>query len=155
MIPDMYKYYQVALVSRMIDGCRHGDLKIWPRLEQAQSRELLLRAPWCFRDLPSMTKSHPTIRPTLRICNNLFAKGKLSSRDSPLVPVLGNPQFILGLRKGSFDLLIKQGLYQALHFLRAGCRPTVQELTDRNGPFQLDFWQVVQQSHFLHTRKVE
>lgn len=98
-----------------------------------------------------MTKTHPTLGPTLPTCYNLFSKGKLSSRDSPLVPILGNPQFILCLWKGSFDTLIKRGLYQASHLVRAGCWPTFQELTDRNGSYQLDFWRMVQLRHFLHT----
>lgn len=106
-VPDMYKYYQAVHLGRLLDWCQHGDLKIWPGLEQAQSRELLHRAPWCFRDLASNTKLHPTIGPTLHICYNL-SKGKLSTQDSPLVPILGNPQFILGIQKGPFEVLIKR-----------------------------------------------
>lgn len=98
---DLHKYYQVAHLGHLIDWCQHGDIKIWPNLEQAQSSALLHRAPWCYGGLPSNIKTLPLIGPTLRQCSGLFTKGKLSSSDSPLFPIFGNPHFIPGLRGGT------------------------------------------------------
>lgn len=111
VVPDLYKYYQSALLSHLIEWSQHGDLKIRPGLEQAQSSALLQWAPWCFSDLWSIFRKHLLIGPTLRVCFGLIAKGKLSSIDSPLFLILGNPQFESGLRKGTFGVLIDQGFF--------------------------------------------
>ena len=94
---------------------------------------------------------HPIIWPTLQVCQNLFSGGKISTCNSPLMPTLGNPQFIPGIQKGPFALLMERGLFQASHFLVSGNWPTMQELMQKNGPFQLDFWQAAQIRHFLGT----
>lgn len=33
-VPDLYKYYQAAQLSRIIDWCRYGDSKRWITIEQ-------------------------------------------------------------------------------------------------------------------------
>lgn len=74
-----------------------------------------------------------------------------SSIQSPLFPILGNPQFALGLRRGTFKTLVKQGVFQASHFMASGDWPTFQMPTSENSPFQLDFWRAAQSRNFLHT----
>lgn len=150
-VPDMYKYYQAALLSRLIDWSRHGDGKLWPGQEQAQSSALLQRAAWCYKDLPTITRAHPVIGPTLKIGFELFSKGKLSAIISPLFPILGNPQFEPGLRKGNFMALMEQGIFQASHFLTGEAWPTIFSLTTGSLPYCLDFWRAVQLRHFLNT----
>lgn len=95
-------------------------------------------------------KLHPLIGLTLWMGYGLFLKGKLSTIDSPLSPILGNPQFEPDLKKGSFGRLIEQGLFQFSHFVSAGSWPTVQEITGP-APYQLDFWRALQLRHFLDT----
>lgn len=150
-VPDMYKYYQAAFLSRLIDWSRHRDGKLWPGLEQAQSSALLQRAAWCYKDLPTITRAHPVIGPTLKIGFELFSKGKLLAIISPLFPILGNPQFEPGLRKGNFTALMEQGIFQASHFLTGEAWPTIFSLTTGSLPYCLDFWRAVQLRHFLNT----
>lgn len=85
------------------------------------------------------------------MCFGLFSKSKLSSIDSPLFPILGNPQFEPGLRKGSFGALIDQGFFQASHFVTLGSWPTLQFMTAGSTPYQQNFWRAVQLRHFLNT----
>lgn len=123
-VPDLYKYYQATLLGHLIDWCRHGVFKICPILEQAQSRVFLQKAPWCFSYLPTSIKAHPLVGPNLRLYYGLFSKGKLSTFESLLFSILGNPQFAPGLRQGAFNTLLDQSLYQVFHFVSSRSWPT-------------------------------
>lgn len=123
-ISDLYKYYQAAHLGRLIDWCRHGDTKIWPCLEQAQSSVLLNGAPWCFRGLPINVKTHPLIGPILRQCSWIFSEGKLSPLDSPLFPILVNPQFSPGRERRELRWINETGdlLGFSFYIIRNGLR---------------------------------
>lgn len=140
-LPDIRTYYYATHLSRLVDWCRHYKTKLWTQLEQAQSGVPLSRA-------PPQIKRHPLIGTTARISARLMSKASLSTQNSPLRPILGNPQFAPGLNDGIFRGLNGAGLYQASHFSSGGKWKSFSELTDPTGPFRLDF---LRSYHFLHT----
>lgn len=101
-MPDLQTYYRATHLSRLIDWCRHTNTKLWTRLEQAQSEIPLHRAPWCHASLPTGITRHPLIGNTLRVCSQLIHTSPHFSRNSPLRPILGNPQFQPGLQDRKF-----------------------------------------------------
>lgn len=101
-VPDVRKYYQAAHPCRVIDWCRHKDLKLLTHIAQQFNPVPLHRAPWCFTSLPASLTLHPTIGPTLRVGHMTCMKPELSSIHSPLFLVLENPGFPLGAEQGPF-----------------------------------------------------
>lgn len=98
--------------------------------------------------LPSV-KRQPLIGNTTKICAQLISQTSLSSWNSPLRPILGNPQFEPGRRDAVFRALGNSGLYQASHFSTMGRWKTITEFSDPGGLFRLDFLISLQLSHFL------
>lgn len=150
-IPDIQKYHQAAHFTRVIDWCRHSDQKLWTHLEQQFSTIPFHRAPWCFRALPSILKAHPIIGPTLMVCQTLCKNLAITTTKSPLYPVLGNPDFLSGLRGGPFHSLLDSGYFQVSHFLNSDSWPSIPDLMQLDGRFALDFWRTLQLHHFLWT----
>lgn len=140
-------------MARLVDWCRHASFKIWPKIEQSQCEVPLRRAVWCFGDLSSALKKHPTLGPTLRICSRICSTTLLSSVNSPLYPIVGNPRFPPGLQEGPFRKLSDSQCFQASHFIQiaTGTWPSLPELTSSNDRFCLDFWSAAQLRHFLNT----
>lgn len=101
-------------LGRVIDWCRHGNFKLWT---QQYSPFLLGRASWCYAALPLAPKTHPIIGMTLCICWSLCRNPAMSSGQSPLFPILGNPNFPPGLKDGAIHRLSFAGRFQASHFL--------------------------------------
>lgn len=102
-IHNVLKYYQATHLGRLCDWRRHYAVKLWAQIEQAQTDISLKCAPWCYKALPCALKSHPLLGPTVRISSHLFTQASLSSHDCPLRPILGNPQFRLGLPEQAFQ----------------------------------------------------
>lgn len=152
-VPDIRGYYQAVHLGRLIDWCIHQGTKLWTQLEQNQTTVPLNRAPWCYKTLPMETKRHPLIGNTTRVCFQLISQAHISSHNSPLYPILGNPSFTPGLQDVVFRSLGGTGLYQASHFSTGGRWHTITELSDPAGPFQHDFLRSRQLSHFLHSLK--
>lgn len=148
---DLRTYYRATHLSRLIDWCRHTHTKLWTRIEQAQSVIPLPRAPWCHTSLPIENSRHPLIGNTVRICSQLIHTSPHFSRNSPLRPILGNPQFEPGLRDRRFLKLKEEGLYQASHFSSMGRWKTISELTDLEGQFRLDSLRAMQLHHYLRS----
>ena len=97
----------------------------------------------------------PTISPADR-CHDQYLREAATQMgsppaNSPLRPVLGNPNFEPGLRDGRFRALRESGVCQVSHFSIAGRWRTPAELMDQGGGFQLDFMRANQLNHFLHT----
>lgn len=146
-VPDVHKYWQATHSGRFIDWCFHRDTKLRTQLEQARSKVPLSGTPWCYEALPHALKLHPLKWPTTRICLHLFVHTSLSSWDSPLIPVLGNPQF----HDATFKTLCDSGRYRTSHFLTDTAWPSISSLTCPLGPFGLDLWRALQLHHFLHS----
>lgn len=117
--------------------------------KQAQSVTPLHRAPWCYSALPMTIKRHPLIGTTTKVCSHLISQTSIPSRNFPLLPILGNPQFEPGLHNIIFRGLSDAGLFQASHFSALERWKTIAELTDTAGPFRLDFFRALQLCHFL------
>lgn len=73
----------------------------------------------------------------------------LSTRNSALRPIIGNPQFEPGMRDKPFRDLSKAGMHQVSHINNMGRWKTVAELSDCGGLYRLDFMRALQLSHFL------
>lgn len=149
--PDILAYYQAIHVGRIVDWCRHGRSKLWALIQQAQTCIPLSRALWCYDHLQPLLKRHPLMGTTLRIGSVAIKHHSLSSLDSPLFPILGNPQFSPGLCPHTFGKLRRSGITQASHFLMNGRWPSIKELMSEEGPFKLTLWSALQLRHFLDT----
>lgn len=99
-VPDIFKYYREVHLGRVVDWCRHTELKLWIGMEQQQSPVPLRRAPWCYAALPISLKTHSTIGPMLQIGARTCRDSKYFSKQSPLFPILGNPSFLPGTEAG-------------------------------------------------------
>lgn len=132
-----------------MDWCQHRETKLWTRLEHAQSAIPLGRAPWYYSALPADIKHHPLIGNTARICALLISQSSLFSQNSPLRPILGNPQFARGLHDAVFQGLSDVGLHQASHFSSGGYWRSITELFHPTDQFRLNFLRSLQLCHFL------
>lgn len=72
------------------------------QLEQSQTDVPMKGALWCLDKLASTLKANPLIGNTLCICSSTVFSASLSTRDSPLFPILGNPAFTPGLGTNHF-----------------------------------------------------
>lgn len=124
--------------------------KLWKQIEQAQSDITLKSALWCYDSLPPGLKSHPLLGTTLRHGSQVIMHSSLTSSNSPLFPILGHPNFTPGLHSVEFDILRGSGTDHAAKFVIAGSWPTLPELTEVTGKYQLPFWKAVQLHHLLH-----
>lgn len=147
-LPELATYYHKTHLGRLLDWYRRKDTKLWPQLEQAQCETPLHRAPWCYTALPLDLKRQPLIGNPIKICAQLITTFSLLTRDSPLRPILGNPQFEPGIRDKRFCDLDEAGLHQASHFSASGRWKTITELSDPMGQFRLDFMRALQLCHF-------
>lgn len=136
-------------LGRLIDWCSHQETKLWSQLEQSHTIIPLGGTPWCYQGIPTELKRHPLIGNTARICAQLISQTALSSQNSPLYPIIGNPLFTPGLGDGIFRKLGEAGLHLASHFSTGGHWRTHTELSDPNGLFRLDFIRTLQLRHFL------
>lgn len=150
-IPDIRAYHQAIHLGRLIDWRRHRETKLWTHLEQSHTLIPLGGTPWCYSSLPRELKQHPLIGNTARICAKLISKPHISSRNSPLVPIIGHPLFTPGLQDRVFRVLGESGIHSAIHFSTGGAWKTYTELSNPQGLFRLDFMRTLQLGHFLHS----
>lgn len=150
-LPNIRAYYQAVHLGRLIDWRRHLETKKWTQLEQSHTIIPLGGTPWCYQGLPVELKRHPLIGNTAQICAKLISKTAISSLNSPLYPVIGNPLFTPGMQDGVFRRLGEAGLQLASHFSSGGRWKTYTELADPNGEFHLDFMRTLQLRHFLNS----
>lgn len=106
-------------------------------------------AMWCYDQLPSTLTSHPIIGVTFRIGSTIIRTTSLSSSQSPLLPILGNPAFPPGLDHSQYKTLLSSGRDCAMYFLEGTHWPSIEALTSPTGQFQLPFWKAIRLHHFL------
>lgn len=120
-------------------------------MEQHQTQIPLHSAMWCYDSLPSELKAHPFIGNTIKQCLQATLQTSLTTTDSPLTPILGNPKFPPGIGPGPFQTLRDSNCVRAPQFVKHDRWPSIVELMDPTGPFTLTFWNAVQIHHFLQT----
>lgn len=150
-LPNIRAYYQAVHLGRLIDWRRHQETKLWSQMEQSHTTIPLGGTPWCYQGLPTELKRHPLIGNTARICANLISKTTISSPNSPLYPIIGNPLFTPGLQDGIFRKLGEAGIHSASHFSSGGHWKTYSELSNPTGGICLDFMRTLQLRHFLNS----
>lgn len=150
-LPDIRLYYLASHLGRILDWRRNGASKLWIQLEQSQSGIPLGGALWCFNDLPHGLQSHPLIGTTLRKRHQISFHTTLTSKNSPLFPILGKPKFEPGLSSAEFSSLRDSGRDYAAKFICGGKWPTISDLSNPAGVYHLPFWKGVQLHHFLHS----
>lgn len=121
------------------------------QLEQAQTVVPLKGTVWCSTDLPNTLKSHPLIGATIQLGSKAITSNLLSTAESPLFPILGNPAFPPGVGRSVFLSLSQADRDPASHFLEGDHWPSLPSLMDEHGRFQLSFWSAIQLHHFLHS----
>lgn len=75
----------------------------------------------------------------------------LTTKTSPLTPILGNPKFFPGLSSSQFQTLRRSNCVLASQFVQQNKWPSISELMDPVGPFKLLFWNAARIHHFLQT----
>lgn len=150
-LPDIRKYYQAVHLGRVVDWQRHKEIKLWAQIEQHQSTIPLQTAIWCWDSLPLDLKSHPLIGNTIKQCLQATLQASLTTKESPLTPILGNPKFPPGINSRQFQTLKDSNYVGASQSVRQDKWPSIPELMDPIGPFKLEFWSAVQIHHFLQT----
>ena len=104
-------------MARTVEWCINEKSKPWIRIEQKTTCIPLEGMAWIHEaDIPLEVKKHPTLGATLRVMKKLFRKTNLSKYPSPLIPVLGNPKFHLGLVDPRFDTIKRLGWSRIIHF---------------------------------------
>lgn len=121
------------------------------KTEQSQSGVPLGGALWCAGDLPSALKAHPLIGTTLRNSHQITLHTTLTSKTSPLFPILGKPKFEPGMEAAELTSLREAGRDCAIKFINGGKWPTLAELSNPTGIYRLTFWKALQLHHFLHS----
>lgn len=127
---DIQKYYQAIHLGRVIDCQRHSNFKLWAQMEQTQINIPLKSAIWCYDTLPQELKYHPLVGTTLQLSSQASLQAFFTSRDSLLLPILGNPQNPPGLQSSEFKNLRHLNYDHASKFIVAGRWPSIMELTN-------------------------
>lgn len=149
--PTGYQTILFSHLGRILDWRRNAQTKLWVQLEQSQTHIPLKGTLWCYNSLPSDLKSHPLIGTTLRHSSRTVFHSSLTTRNSPLFPILGHPSFSPGLHPSEYSTLRDSGCDHAAKFVSRGKWPSIVDLTEAAGPFQLPFWEAAQIHHFLHS----
>lgn len=119
--------------------------------KQHQTIIPLRSAIWCSDSLPAELKSHPFVGNTIRQCIQATLHTSLTTKTSPLTPILGNPKFFPGLSSSQFQTLRRSNCVLASQFVQQNKWPSISELMDPVGPFKLLFWNAARIHHFLQT----
>lgn len=124
---------------------------LWVQIEQSQTHILLKGTLWCYDDLPSGLKAHPLIGTTLRHSHLITSQKSLAFKTSPLFPILVHLNFEPGLHPAEYPTLRSSDCDHAAKFVINRKWPSILELTEATGNFQLPFWKAAQLHHFLHS----
>lgn len=150
-LPNVRTYYQAVCLGRIVDWRRHSTSKLWAQIEQAQTDIPLKSALWCYDSLPQQLKSHPLIGNMLLQSTQAVNSVSLTTKESPLMPIIGHPSFPQGLLITEYKNLRALNLESAAKFVVTGRWPSMIELTSDSGSFQIPFWSAAKIHHFLHT----
>lgn len=101
--------------------------------------------------MPPGLKSHPLIGTTLRHCHLVVNQASFTSRNSPLFPILSLPNFEPGLHPAEYPTLRSSDCEHAAKFVISGKWPSILELTEVTGTFQLPFWKAIAPLPSLHS----
>lgn len=107
--------------------------------------------PWITSPLPKELCVHPTLGSILQVSQEIFQSSPVSPVPSPLIPILGNPEFIPGLHMGNFIALSTQGYNHLSDFLTSEGTLMSSDLAHLADP-SLDFWGELQLCFFLWRR---
>lgn len=140
-------YHVACHLTRVLDWCRHGELKQWVKVECALLGLPLESLPWCQMDLPQQAMDHPTIGETkdkLEGFPGLLDSAPAiatptHSRESTFYPWTPRLQFF-----GFENNRVVTG--SKFHL-----RWTLDDETTNYGLSGLSFWQKIQLSHFLRS----
>lgn len=128
-IPDTILYYQACHLARVLDWCRHAQLKQWVDVELHSSTVFLPGLPWCSTQVPWAGLNHPTIGATWDVCQETFQLKGISPTPSPLFPIIGNPAFSPGNADPGFKILLNAMDFCATHFFHQSQWATFSRLT--------------------------
>lgn len=147
--PHPALYYTATHMTRVVDWCRHVELKFWVSLEQEMAWVPLAGLPWVGKQLDSHITTHPLLCPTLDEMEIFSRLSTLTNFPSPMTPIIGHPRFLPGLSDPAFTGQAPKRLLHASQFLRpTGWIPT-GSLVSGQTPITLDSWRARQLSRFL------
>lgn len=126
-LPDIWKYYQATHLGRVIDWSQHKDIKLWAQIEQHQTNIPLQTTIWYNDSLPLELRSHPFIGNTIKQCIQATLLTSLTTKTSPLTPILGNPKFPPGISSVQFQTLRSSNCTIASHFVKQDKWPSISE----------------------------
>lgn len=150
-LPDIRQYFLASHLGRILDWRRNKTSKLWVHLEQSQTHIPLKGALRCYSDLPSRMRSHPLIGTTLKHSHQIALQTSLTSKKSPLFPILGHPNFAPGLQLTDYTTLRDSGRDHVDKITNGERWPSITDLTNPAGDYHLPFWKAAQLHHFLHS----
>uniref|UniRef100_A0A8C5LYI8 Reverse transcriptase domain-containing protein n=1 Tax=Leptobrachium leishanense TaxID=445787 RepID=A0A8C5LYI8_9ANUR len=151
-VPDFRRYHIASHLLRILDWSKSGVRKKWKDAEQGALKVPLAALPWL---PPAQDKHHDITSPytlaTMAIWRLASKTFSLSTFPSPLLPIVHNRDFALGLQAGIFCTLFSTEIPRVLHMLRNNSYIPLSELYNaRPPPFLLSF-KYGQLRHFLRT----
>ena len=154
-LPDLRKYHQAAILTRIVDWNLHRRVKDWVNLEQSQSPHDLKYLPWINPKYHSKSiKTHPIIGPTLEIFRYTFKSINPSPWLGPLTPLLNNPDFPPGLEKSFPTHKWPHSNVLSKHFFKNDRFLSREDLLKNIKPCNLSHWNYIQIKHFLTKRDI-
>lgn len=149
-LPDLQKYHQAALLTRIVDWNIHQTVKDWVSLEQSLFSHQINYLPWIRPAHHSKNiKTHPLIGPTLEIFFNTYKKNNPVPWMSPLTPLRNNPDFVPGLEKNVLTNSWPHGEILVKHFFKNGKLLSRDEINRDSDPPQISQWNYIQIRHYL------
>ena len=149
-LPDLKKYHQATLLTRIVDWNIHQAVKGWVKLERIQFPQDLHILPWIHPKYHSKAiKAHPMIGPTLKIFHSTFKQSNATPWLSPLTSLRNNPEFPPGLEKNFLKLHWPHERILSMHFYKKGKILSREDLNDIIKPFVIPHWNYIQIRHYL------
>lgn len=148
-LPNMKAYYRATHLTRLIDWYCHAEAKQWVTMELEDSGGTAKSWPWLATPIPKTLTDHPTLGSTLQVARETFRKTSISPTPSPMIPILGNPDFPPGCQGPIYRSLSDENRWPHLHdFLGPnGQLNAAAGLEDLNPP--LDFLSRLQLHNYL------
>uniref|UniRef100_A0A8C5MBI0 Reverse transcriptase domain-containing protein n=1 Tax=Leptobrachium leishanense TaxID=445787 RepID=A0A8C5MBI0_9ANUR len=150
-LPDWTSYYQAAHLIRVVEWSTGGRQALWQDLEEAASHHDLAVLPWIAPAKRSTDASrHASVGATLRVWASVTRRRAFSTYPSPMLPLLHNPDFRVGLHPDLRGRLGPTRIPRATHFIVGqNLSPPWDRTTPTVAPTILERFNYLQLTHYL------
>lgn len=149
-LPDIKAYYRAVHLTRLVDWHCHAEAKHWVAMEEEDSGGSAKSYPWITSSLPKDLIEHPTLGNTLTLVRDAFRRSSVSPQPSPMVPIIGNPEFPPGVQSPQLKRLAMGTKCRLHNFLGPNGQLSLEAGALVTDP-PLDFWSGLQLRNFLRS----